>query len=245
MNELAIEEHAEAVKRLEFLTTQRADLADALRRLGEAKIPLEGAADHGVSEAIYLRDPRRLLLCSGPPVESDSDAEMTDILLNFKGRKVICGATTSEIISNHSGIAIIDGQEFDDPELPPISFMKGIDLVTEGILTLSKVALLLRNYQNSPQIGKGPADQVVKLLLESDEIHLLIGMRINQAHHVPGLPLELEVRPTVARRIARLSRVPCARPNIATPRSGRHAMPSERQGMSPPLCRPLISSNMP
>ncbi|MDP4207187.1 MAG: SpoIIE family protein phosphatase [Bacteroidota bacterium] len=154
--------------------------------------------------AIYLREPRRLLLCSGPPVESDSDAEMTDILLNFKGRKVICGATTSEIISNHSGIAIIDGQEFDDPELPPISFMKGIDLVTEGILTLSKVALLLRNYQNSPPAGKGPADQVVKLLLESDEIHLLIGMRINQAHHVPGLPLELEVRPTVARRIAGL-----------------------------------------
>jgi len=35
----------------------RAALADALRRLLAAKIPLEGAADHGVSEALYLRDP--------------------------------------------------------------------------------------------------------------------------------------------------------------------------------------------
>ena len=35
----------------------RAELADALRRLVKAGIPLEGASDHGVSEALYLRDP--------------------------------------------------------------------------------------------------------------------------------------------------------------------------------------------
>lgn len=40
-----------------ILYPTRAALADALRRLLEAKIPLEGAADHGVSEALYLRDP--------------------------------------------------------------------------------------------------------------------------------------------------------------------------------------------
>ena len=40
-----------------ILYPTRAALADALRRLIKAKIPLEGAADHGVSEALYLRDP--------------------------------------------------------------------------------------------------------------------------------------------------------------------------------------------
>ena len=65
-----------------------------------------------------------------------------------------------------------------------------------------KVSEILQHYQTLYKRGKGPADQIIKLVLESDEIHLLIGMRINQAHHVPGLPLELEVRPTVARRIA-------------------------------------------
>ena len=35
----------------------RRTLADALKRLAEARIPLDGAADHGVSEALYLRDP--------------------------------------------------------------------------------------------------------------------------------------------------------------------------------------------
>lgn len=40
-----------------ILYPSRAELADALRRVLDAGIPLEGAADHGVSEAIYLRDP--------------------------------------------------------------------------------------------------------------------------------------------------------------------------------------------
>jgi catechol 2,3-dioxygenase len=42
---------------LAILYPSRAELADALRRLREAGIPLEGASDHGVSEALYLRDP--------------------------------------------------------------------------------------------------------------------------------------------------------------------------------------------
>lgn len=152
---------------------------------------------------IYLRNPRRLLICSGPPVESSNDAEMAQIVKDFDGRKIICGATTSDIIALQLGLVIVDGQKFDDPELPPISFMEGFDLITEGILTLSKVSELLKNHGLHNKRGKGPAEQIVKLILDSDEIHLLIGMRINQANHVPGLPLELEVRPTIARRIGR------------------------------------------
>jgi hypothetical protein len=152
---------------------------------------------------IYLRSPRRLLLCSGPPVEPVDDFEMADTVKQFPGKKIICGATTSEIISQQLRISVVQSQTFDDPTLPPISFMEGIDLVTEGILTLSKVSEILRNYNHIGK-GKGPADHIIRMLLESDEIHLLIGMRINQAHHVPGLPLELEVRPTVARRIGKI-----------------------------------------
>jgi hypothetical protein len=153
---------------------------------------------------IYLREPRRLLLCSGPPVEPSHDSEMAELVNQFNGSKIICGATTGNIIAEHLDLTIIEGQEFEDPELPPISYMDGFELVTEGILTLSKASEILRNYHTYHKRGKGPADQIVKLLLESDEIHLLIGMRINQANHVPGLPLELEVRPTIARRIAHL-----------------------------------------
>jgi catechol 2,3-dioxygenase len=42
---------------LAILYPDRAALADALRRLRQASVPIDGASDHGVSEAIYLRDP--------------------------------------------------------------------------------------------------------------------------------------------------------------------------------------------
>ena len=50
-------EGATGLYHVAILYPSRADLADALRRLREAGIPLEGASDHGVSEALYLRDP--------------------------------------------------------------------------------------------------------------------------------------------------------------------------------------------
>ena len=98
---------------------------------------------------------------------------------------------------------IEDSFEFEDPDLPPVSYMEGIDLVTEGILTLSKVADILKKYNNKSILKKGAADQIVRLLKDSDEIHFLIGTRINEAHQDPNLPVELEIRRTVVKRIAK------------------------------------------
>lgn len=82
--------------------------------------------------------------------------------------------------------------------------MEGVDLVTEGILTLGKVTEILKGFNNSTRLTKGPADRIVKMLIESDEIHFIIGTRINIAHQDPSLPVELEIRRTVVKRIARL-----------------------------------------
>ncbi len=153
---------------------------------------------------IYFREPRRLLICTGPPYEEHKDTELAGVVRNFDGKKIICGATTGDIVSRELGIPIIDSFEFEDTDLPPVSFMEGIDLVTEGILTLGKVSEILKNYSQKYKLGKGPADQIVRLLLDSDDIHFIIGTRINIAHQDPSLPVELEIRRTVVRRIARL-----------------------------------------
>lgn len=61
-----------------ILYPDRAALGDALKRLVEAGIPLDGAADHGVSEALYLRDPDGNgveLYRDRPEVEWPRDAE--------------------------------------------------------------------------------------------------------------------------------------------------------------------------
>ncbi|KAB2867802.1 MAG: hypothetical protein F9K37_11650 [Bacteroidales bacterium] len=80
--------------------------------------------------------------------------------------------------------------------------MDGADLVTEGILTLSKVNNILDSFNETTSIGNGPADQLVKLILESDSIDFVIGTCINIAHQDPNLPVELEIRRTVVKRIA-------------------------------------------
>lgn len=162
------------------------------------------AKDDTSCASIYFREPRKLLLCTGPPIRKSSDKELAETVKNFPGRKVIAGGTTADIIAREFDVKIIDSLDFDDPDLPPESEMKGIDLVTEGILTLSKVANILKNYTSDQDLGDGPADKMVKLFIRSDEIHILVGTKINIAHQDPTLPVELEIRRTVAKRIARL-----------------------------------------
>ena len=153
---------------------------------------------------IYFREPRKLLLCTGPPFEKEKDSELASKVREFTGKVILSGGTTADIIAREMNRKIVDELIFEDPELPPESFLEGIDLVTEGILTLQKVNELLKSFNNSVKLGKGPADKIVKMLMESDEIHFIIGTRINIAHQDPNLPVELEIRRTVVKRIARL-----------------------------------------
>jgi hypothetical protein len=153
---------------------------------------------------IYFREPRKLLICTGPPYEKDKDRELAVKVEGYKGKVILCGGTTADIVARELNRTIIDEMIFEDPDLPPESFLEGIDLVTEGILTLQKVNEILKTFNNSVRLGKGPADKIVKLLMESDEIQFVIGTRINIAHQDPTLPVELEIRRTVVKRIARL-----------------------------------------
>lgn len=153
---------------------------------------------------IYFREPRKLLLCTGPPYEKEKDSELALKVREYIGKVILCGGTTADIVARELNKAVIDELVFEDPELPPESFIEGIDLVTEGILTLQKVNEILKTFNNSVRLGKGPADKIVKLIMESDEIHFIIGTRINIAHQDPTLPVDLEIRRTVVKRIARL-----------------------------------------
>jgi len=152
---------------------------------------------------IYFRKPRKLMICTGPPMNPENDPMFTDLLKEFDGKKIICGATTGDMIAREWREEIHDTNVMIDPDLPPVSYMQGIDLITEGILTLSKVSELLKKYNQNYKLGKGPADEIVRFILDCDEIHFLVGTNINTAHQDPTLPIELELRRTVVNRIAR------------------------------------------
>ena len=154
---------------------------------------------------VYFRQPRKAIVCTGPPFNPQKDSEFAAILQNFDGKKIISGATTTEIIARELGETVTN-EERTDPALPPSSKMAGIDLVTEGVLTLSKVTHLLNtvSLNSNMQFGKGPADQICKILLDTDEIFILVGTKINEHHHDPTLPVEIEIRKHLIHRLTKV-----------------------------------------
>lgn len=164
----------------------------------------ENPKDDTSCGCIYFREPRKLLLVSGPPFAEKHDLDFALKVQRFKGKKIVAGGTTAEIIARELGLKFDAGMESSDPELPPASYVEGVNLVTEGILTLGKVAAVLENFDRDRKLGNGPADQIIRMLLESDQIHVLNGTRINVAHQDPSLPVELEIRRSVIKRIVSL-----------------------------------------
>jgi hypothetical protein len=84
--------------------------------------------------------------------------------------------------------------------LPPCSTLEDIDLVTEGIFTLTQVEQYLENGR--ADIRNNAAGKLVKMLLVHDIIEFHVGTRVNQAHQDPNLPFELEIRRNIVKRIA-------------------------------------------
>ncbi len=148
---------------------------------------------------VYRRTPRNLLVCTGPPYDEQKDRYLAEKVRDFQGKRILCGGTTASIISRELHRPLTVSLEITDKELPPLSYMEGIDLVTEGILTLSKVERLLA--EGVPERSHGPANDMVTLLQNSDKITFVVGTRINVAHQDPNLPVELEIRRNVIKKI--------------------------------------------
>ena len=153
---------------------------------------------------VYYRRPRRLLVITGPPFCKERDGELAELAQTFNGRKVICGGTTAGIVSRllnrpvHMSLADLD------PEIPPASRMDGVDLITEGTVTLARVAELLERGGANEAGGKNAACDLVSLMLESDVVEFVVGTRINEAHQDPNVPVELDLRRNIIRRISAL-----------------------------------------
>ncbi len=185
-------------------TISAAGLAERVVRRAAAN-DLYTPKDDLTCGVIYFRQPRKAILCTGPPFNPEKDNEFATILKQFTGKKIVSGATTTEIVARELGRSVTL-EERTDPALPPSSKMKGIDIVTEGVLTLSKVTYMLNtlNINSNMQFGKGPADQICQLLLDTDEIYVLVGTKINESHHDPSLPVEIEIRKTLIQRLTKV-----------------------------------------
>lgn len=176
------------------------EFADEILREAMRKEPQFVNGDDMTCAVIYFREPKKMLLFTGPPYDRKNDVQCAKLVKGFTGDKVICGGTSAEIISRELKRELkMDLVNF-NTGMPPMSYMEGIDLVTEGIFTLTKAAHYLENYDGVHH--DNPAGKLVDILLRNDIIDILVGTRINEAHQDPNLPLDLELRRNIIKRIA-------------------------------------------
>lgn len=150
--------------------------------------------------AVKIRLPRQLVMFTGPPRSQELDHVAVGKLLEYPGKKVVCGGTTAKIVARELGRELTVELEYDDPDIPPCALIEGIDLVTEGMLTLNR-ALSYLVEGKIPNRADG-ASRVAQLLSETDEIKIVTGLCVNPAHQNPDLPQGLNLRAGTIKQLA-------------------------------------------
>lgn len=176
------------------------DLSSYLVKQIELIAPNKELKDDTSILSLYCRKPRESLIFTGPPYHQNKDGYFANAFKEFKGKKAISGGTTANIISRELNIPVITNISFNTGKLPGISKMEGVDLVTEGILTLTKTL----EYLESGKPEKDAAETLMKFMLDSDCITFLVGAQMNKAHYDPNLPIEIEIRKNVIKQIAKV-----------------------------------------
>jgi hypothetical protein len=157
-------------------------------------------------------DSKPVHLMTGPASNADDDERMVaDFVGDPSARTIVCGGTSSTIVSRVLKKPLDVSLDYVDPEIPPIAFMEGIDLVTEGVLTLNRVLQLLRRYVKKESVAEdffeeldkpNGGSMVAKMIIEDcTEIHLFVGKAINSAYQNPGLPFDLGIRQNLVEQL--------------------------------------------
>ena len=148
--------------------------------------------------------PRQVVnMFAGPPKNKDDDPKMVRDFMTSSGKKLICGGSSANIVARVLNRSIETSLNYVDPLIPPIATIQGIDLVTEGVLTLSRTVEILQEYLDHETDSfyfkkldeKNGAAMLAKILLEEcTTLNLFIGTAINPAHQNPGLPSDLSIK---------------------------------------------------
>ena len=140
---------------------------------------------------------------TGPPEKKEDDERIIHEFMNAEGKKVVCGGTSANIAARVLEKQIITNMNYKDMSLPPTASIEGIDLVTEGVITLGRMLKLLKQYESGDfdveffdeLDAENGASKLAKLFIEEcTDINLFVGKSINTAHQDLDLPFELSVR---------------------------------------------------
>ena len=167
---------------------------------------IQKPGDDTTVATIKVTKPQVAVLFSGPPSDSRQDKGIVSRFMAMPGRKIVCGGTTANIVARECDKALTTSFDLIDPHIPPIGYIQGIDLVTEGVLTLQGAVEKLSRIKESKDIDflyrEDGASKLARLLYEDcTHIHLLVGQAINPAHQNPDFPQALSIKRNVMTRL--------------------------------------------
>lgn len=172
---------------------------------------LQKPGDDTTVVAVRVCRPLEVCVMVGPPVDPALDQEVVQKLMACMGKRVACGGTTSQIVSRITGKELKVSFDYYNAAVPPTGSIEGLDLATEGVLTLGRALDLVKAYgapgtQNGESLNlqkKDGGTRLARLLLEeSTRVCFLVGRAMNPAHQNPDLPISLSLKLKLVEELA-------------------------------------------
>ncbi len=151
--------------------------------------------------AIRVRRREPMNLMFGPPANPDDANRMMALFFAKKGKHIVCGGTTSSIAAKYLGKPLRPSLSFFDPEIPPTAELDGVDLVTEGVITVNRVVEYAKDHLGENKnyekwsVARDGASLIARMLFEdATDINFFVGRAINPAHQNPDLPINFHIK---------------------------------------------------
>ena len=148
---------------------------------------------------IRKREPMNILF--GPPSNRDDCDRMMSLFFSKEGKHIVCGGTTSSIAAKYLGKPLRASLNFAQSDLPPVAELEGVDLVTEGVITVNRVLEYAKDYLEENKMyehwnfSRDGASLICRLLFEeATDINFFVGKAINPAHQNPNLPINFSIK---------------------------------------------------
>ncbi len=160
---------------------------------------LDKPSDDTTVAAIKFRKRMDVHIMVGPPVNKEKDDYYVSRFLEGADKTIVCGGTSSQIVARHLKKELKTSFDFPDRDVPPIGFIDGIDLTTEGVLTLRRLLELARRYASTTDLApktfkkKDGASLLANILFEeATNITFFVGQNVNMAHQ--GLEIDITMK---------------------------------------------------
>ena len=149
---------------------------------------------------VRKREPVNILF--GPPRNRDDSNRMMTLYFSKAGKHIICGGTTASIAAKYLRKEVRVNMALDEEsDVPPISEIDGVDLVTEGVITMSRVVEYAKDSLEKNELyekwgfGHDGASLICRMLFEeATDVNFYVGRAVNPAHQNPDLPISFNIK---------------------------------------------------